>query len=54
MRLLYFHYTYFRAIGFFNEADTFESSSILIYSELQMGLYTLLGQQEAVLIKNGN
>ncbi len=26
-------YTKFRAIGFFNETDTLESSSILIYSE---------------------
>ncbi len=29
-----------RAMGFFNEADILESSSILIYSHLQMGLYT--------------
>jgi hypothetical protein len=33
--------TYFGAIGFFNEADTLESSSILIiYAELRAGLYT--------------
>jgi hypothetical protein len=30
----------FRAVGFFNETDTPESSSILIYSELRTGLYT--------------
>jgi hypothetical protein len=30
----------FRAIGFFNEVGTLEFSSILIYSELQTGLYT--------------
>jgi len=29
---------YFRAIGFFNEANTLESSSILTYSKLQTGL----------------
>jgi len=33
-------YEKFHAIGFFNEADTLESSSILIYSQLQMGFYT--------------
>ncbi len=32
----------FCAIGFFNEAATLESSSILIYSQLQVGLYTQL------------
>ncbi len=32
----------FCAVGFVNEADTFESSSILIYSELQTGLFALL------------
>jgi len=37
----------FRAIGFFKEADTLESSSILIYSELQTGLYTQLVWREA-------
>jgi len=31
---------YFRANGVFNEADTLESSSILIYSESHMSLYT--------------
>ncbi len=31
---------FFCAIGFFNEADMLESSSMLIYSQLQMGLYT--------------
>jgi hypothetical protein len=31
---------HFRAVGFFNEADMLESSSILIYSELTAGLYT--------------
>ncbi len=32
--------THFRAIGFFNEADTLESSSLLIYSESHTSLYT--------------
>jgi hypothetical protein len=31
--------TNFHAIGFFNEADTLESSSILIYSDLQTCLF---------------
>ncbi len=39
------------AIGLCNEADTLESSSILIYSQLQTGFYTHIGQQEAELIK---
>ncbi len=39
------------AIGFFNEADTLESSSILIYSHSKAGLYTQSGQQDAVKIK---
>jgi hypothetical protein len=30
----------FCAIVFFNEADILESSSILIYSQIHMGLYT--------------
>jgi hypothetical protein len=38
----------------FQWADTLKSSSILIYSKLWTYLYTILGQQEAVLIKNGN
>jgi len=36
--------------GFFNEADTLESISILIYSELHTGLYTMIGL-DAALIK---
>jgi hypothetical protein len=53
MSLLDFHSIYknFRAIGFFNEADTLESSSILIYSDLQTGLYRGLSWHEAALIK---
>ncbi len=31
---------YFRAIGFFNEADTLESSSMLIYSFQEQSIYT--------------
>ncbi len=31
---------HFRAIGFFNEADTLESSSILIYSFQEQSIYT--------------
>jgi hypothetical protein len=31
---------YFCVIGFYNEADTVESSSILIYSKSKLGLYT--------------
>ncbi len=42
---------YFCAIGVFNEADTLESSAILIYSQLQMGLYAQNGWLEAVVIK---
>ncbi len=46
--MLCVHYTkscfdqccYFRAIGIFNEADTIESSSILIYSFQRQGSYT--------------
>ncbi len=41
----------FRAIGFFNEADTFESSSILIYSISEQSILTNSGRHEAVLIK---
>jgi hypothetical protein len=41
----------FRAIGFYNEADTFESSSILIYSWSMIGLYTWRIHQDAALIK---
>jgi hypothetical protein len=29
----------FRVIGYFNEADTFESSSILIYYLLEQSIY---------------
>jgi hypothetical protein len=41
----------FCAIGVFNEADILESSSILIYSELQAGLCTQLCGMDATLIK---
>ncbi len=41
----------FRAVGFFSEADTLESSSILIYSELRAGLYTHPIGWDAILIK---
>jgi hypothetical protein len=41
----------FHAIGFFNEADTLESSTILIYSKFQMGLYTQIDWREAAVIK---
>jgi hypothetical protein len=37
----------FHAIGFFNEAETLESSSILIYSDLPTGLYTQSAWLEA-------
>jgi hypothetical protein len=40
----------FCPIGFFNGADTLESSSILIYSKLLTGLFTDLGWREAALI----
>ncbi len=36
---------------FFNEADKLESSSMLIYSMLQMGLYTQFVWREAALLK---
>jgi hypothetical protein len=42
---------HFRVIGSFDEADTLESSSIQIYSELHTGLYTQLFRCEATLIK---
>jgi len=41
----------FCAIGFFNEADTLESSSILIYLKSWASLYTELGWRKAALIK---
>ncbi len=34
------HLVLLHAIGVFNEADTLESSSILIYSESESSLYT--------------
>jgi hypothetical protein len=43
--------SFFRATGFFNVADTLESSSILIYSEFWMGLYTQIRWREETLIK---
>jgi hypothetical protein len=53
MSLLDFHSIYknFCAIGFFNEADTLEYSSVLIYLDLQTGLYRGLSWHEAALIK---
>ncbi len=42
--------SFFCAIGFFNEADTLESSSILIYSELHASLYTkIIGRDDALI-----
>ncbi len=41
----------FRAIGFFNEAGTLESSSKQIYFQSMTGLYTQLGWRDATLIK---
>jgi hypothetical protein len=41
----------FRATGFFSEADTLESTSILIYLESKTGLNTQMFWQEAALIK---
>ncbi len=41
----------FHEIGFFNESDTLESCSILIYSQLEMGLYTQLVWREVAKIK---
>jgi hypothetical protein len=38
-------------MGFFNEADTLESSSKLIYLESQTGLYTQSVWPEAALFK---
>jgi hypothetical protein len=38
----------FHAIGFYNEADTLESSSILIYSQAMAGLYTQSGRQDGL------
>jgi hypothetical protein len=39
------------AIVFYNEADTLEYSSLLIYSQLQTGLYTQINWQEAMFIE---
>ncbi len=44
-------YNKFYAIGFSNEPDTLESTSILIYSELHAGLYTQWIWLDAALIK---
>jgi hypothetical protein len=41
----------FNAIGFFNEADTLESNSILIFSYLSAGSYTQWIGLDAILIK---
>ncbi len=37
-------------LGFYNEADTYETSSILIYSQLQTGLYTQCCWQDSALL----
>jgi hypothetical protein len=42
----------FRAIGFYNEADTLEFSSILIYSTSEQSIYTQNGWHKAALIKH--
>ncbi len=42
----------FHAIGFFNEAGTVESSSILIYSFQAQSIYTQKMLQKVRLIKN--
>jgi hypothetical protein len=42
----------FEEIGFYNEANTLESNSILIYSELRAGLYTQWIGLDAILIKH--
>ncbi len=44
--------TCFCIIGLFNEADTLESSSMLIYSEFKTGLYTQWVGRDATLIKS--
>ena len=44
-------YQLFCAMGFFNEADTLESSSILIYSHFRQSLYTQKDWPNAELIK---
>jgi hypothetical protein len=41
----------FHAIGFFNEADTLESSSMLIYSFQEQSIYTQMICHEATYIK---
>ena len=38
-------------LGFFNEADTLESSSILIYLFQAQSIYTRKGWHKAILIK---
>ncbi len=44
----------FGAIGFFNEAETHEYSSILIYSLQGQGIYTQKRWPKAILIKMGD
>ncbi len=39
---------FFVQMGFFNEADTLESSSILIYSQSMVGLHTQRNWQDAI------
>jgi len=44
----------FCAIGFYNEADTLESISILIYSNKEQCIYTQKWMTEAILIEKVN
>ncbi len=47
---LYVECHYFHAIGFFNEANTLESTSILIYSFQEQSIYTQKMWHEAIKI----
>ncbi len=49
-----FFVTDFVQLGFFNEADTLESSLILLYSFQEQSIYTQKRWQKAILIKMGD
>jgi len=48
------NYSVFRAIGVFNETDTLESSSILIYYFQELSIYTQQDGAKPFLIKKGD
>jgi hypothetical protein len=48
---MFFKVNKFCEIGFYNEADTLESSSVLIYSQKEQSIYTHGDWHDAVYIK---